>query len=595
MKELIGKMTASLAREEQSGDDLIAVLNANIKPPEPIVSSAVYIRAMYIVSDQVNSYGGRFPAEDHDRLAKLLVDSPVLVGHRKDSLPIARNFHAEKVVRDGANWIKVYFYWLKTAEGGENLRKNIDAGIYKEGSISFVFSLPECTICGRDIRNCPHQPFVQYKTPTGPVKAGFNYRNIERVLETSLVYRGSVENTSIEKALVFDPNQKMASSSIITIKRHIIWDHEKLDSQKEYLVFPAYESIPVLVEISNQNVNVRTYAGQEINSIGLGKYLEQLTWPEGEYVLDGRLIGYRGKERQPLSEVSKYLRDEKSTVTRVEFKLYDIIPKDKISYEHATGGERRAALTALFDKGDGLLPKSVTCDGLNLAAAIAEVSTRFGCEVLSVDGQERFLLTHRKIITGRLEPASGGDKCQHSFNCIFQDQEHQILADLKSTLALDSSRTILLEVNGVHEVDGQLTTMHPKVVDWSEFYDIRDDLSLIVSSRGIRPSTQEYSVYKTGDDAILQIQLGDEARSFRVRNFAFDKLNSGRRFLAVSRSSGQKTHMKMLGKGRVIEDTCSGSCIYLNLDGTLKGIFRLRPSKISGRNCFTFSRGTKHV
>ena len=229
------------------------------------------------------------------------------------------------------------------------------------------------------------------------------------------------------------------------------------------------------------------------------------------------------------------------------------------------------------------------------AAAIAEVSTRFGCEVLSVDGQERFLLTHRKIITGRLEPASGGDKCQHSFNCIFEDQEHQILADLKSTLALDSSRTILLEVNGVHEVDGQLTTMHPKVVDWSEFYDIRDDLSLIVSSRGIRPSTQEYSVYKTGDDAILQIQLGDEARSFRVRNFAFDKLNSGRRFLAVSRSSGQKTHMKMLGKGRVIEDTCSGSCIYLNLDGTLKGIFRLRPSKISGRNCFTFSRGTKHV
>ena len=63
MKELIGKMTASLAREEQSGDDLIAVLNANIKPPEPIVSSAVYIRAMYIVSDQVNSYGGRFPAD----------------------------------------------------------------------------------------------------------------------------------------------------------------------------------------------------------------------------------------------------------------------------------------------------------------------------------------------------------------------------------------------------------------------------------------------------------------------------------------------------------------------------------------------------
>ena len=75
MKELIGKMTASLARDEQSGhDELMAILNANIKPPEPIESSMVYIRAMYIVSDRVNSYGGRFPAEDHDRLAELLID-----------------------------------------------------------------------------------------------------------------------------------------------------------------------------------------------------------------------------------------------------------------------------------------------------------------------------------------------------------------------------------------------------------------------------------------------------------------------------------------------------------------------------------------
>ncbi len=595
MKELIGKMTASLAREEQSGDDLMAVLNANIKPPEPIEESAVYIRAMYIVSDQVNSYGGRFPAEDHDHLARLLVDSPVLVGHRKDSLPIARNFHAEKVVRDGANWIKVYFYWLKTAEGGENLRKNIDAGIYKEGSISFVFSLPECTICGRDIRNCPHQPFVRYKTPTGQVKAAFNYRKIERVLETSLVYRGSVQNTSIEKALVFDPNQKKQPSKVEAPRRYIIWNHEKLDSQKEYLVFPAYESIPVLVEVRNQRVAVRTYAGREINSTGLAQYLEQLTWPEGEYVLDGRLIGYRGKERQLLSELSKYLRDETSVVTRIELKLYDIISNDDISYEHATGGERRAALTALFDKCDGLLPKSAVYSGDNLTAAIAEVSTRFGCEMFAVDGHERFLLTHHKIIAGRTRTTSGGKNYQCSFDCTIEEQKKQILADLKSSHAHDSESMIFIEVNGIHEVDGCLTAMHPKVVDRSEFHDLCDDLSLVLSSPCVKPKTQEYLVYKSGDDAILQFQIGDEVRSLRIRNFVLDGLNSGRRFLAVSQTIRQEAKTEILGKGRVIEAACSGNCNDLELDGSFKGVFCLRPAKINGQKCFTFSRRMKHV
>ncbi len=595
MKELIGKMTASLAREEQSGrSDLIEILNANIKPPEPIEASAVYIRAMYIVSDRVNSYGGRFPAEDHDHLTGLLVDSPVLVGHRKDSLPIARNFHAEKVVRDGANWIKVYFYWLKTAEGGENLRKNIDAGIYKEGSISFIFSLPECTICGRDIRNCPHQPFVKYKTPTGPTKAAFNYRKIERVLETSLVYRGSVENTSIEKALAFDVHEEKQPSAVAGPARHIIWDHEKLDSQKEYLVYPAYESIPVLVEVNDCQATVRKYSGREIESAGLGQYLEQLTWPEGEYVLDGRLIGYRGKERQPLSEVSKYLRDEKSTVTRVELKLYDILLLDDISFEFATGRERRAILTELFDKYDGLLPKTVVCQGTKLAAAIAEVSTRFGCEILVVDGHHRFLLTHRKIIAGRGSTVLGGNNRPCSLDCTIDGKSRQVTAEVKPWPEYASGSTVILEVNGVHEIDGQLATMHPKPVDCSEFYDICDDLSLVVSSLGIKQNTREYSVYKRGADVILQFQIGDDVQAFQLRNFSFDKLNSGRRFLAAPEPVRPEAKTNPLGNGRVLEVSNKNECINMHLDGSLKGAFYLRPAKINGQACFIFSREAKH-
>jgi len=100
---------------------------------------------MFIVSDQVNSYGGCFPTEEHQNLTNLLIDSPVMIGHRKDSLPIARNFHAETIEKDGVNWVKVYFYWLKETDKSEDLKKKIDGGIYKECSISFLFNFPECS------------------------------------------------------------------------------------------------------------------------------------------------------------------------------------------------------------------------------------------------------------------------------------------------------------------------------------------------------------------------------------------------------------------------------------------------------------------
>lgn len=208
MKNLIGKITAELIDRELSvTDDLVTRINDTIKPPEPVTAEAVHIRAMHIVSDRITAAGGCFPADEHDSLARLLIDSPVLIGHRKDSLPIARNFQAKKVIRDGANWIKVYFYWLKDSRHGEDLRKNIDSGIYKEGSISFIFGFPECSICGQDIRTCGHHPFEKYKIGDNEEKvAHFNYRRIERVLETSLVYRGAVSDTTITGEL-FAPAQ----------------------------------------------------------------------------------------------------------------------------------------------------------------------------------------------------------------------------------------------------------------------------------------------------------------------------------------------------------------------------------------------------
>lgn len=203
MEHLLGKLEAYLSEKEiEVSDELVSLINARIKPPLPVKKEDIHIRAMYLVSDQVNSFGGCFPLDEHHRLAQLLVDSPVLIGHSRERLPIARNFKADLVKKDEVNWIKVYFYWLKNSPEANSLKDNIDHGIYKECSIGFSFEFPECSICGQDMRRCPHIPFRTYeKEPGEKAQAYYNYRNIVKVHETSLVYRGAVFGTSLTNEL----------------------------------------------------------------------------------------------------------------------------------------------------------------------------------------------------------------------------------------------------------------------------------------------------------------------------------------------------------------------------------------------------------
>jgi hypothetical protein len=203
MEELLGKMEARLQQKsEEVSDELISLINSRIKPPKPVAKEDIYVRTMFLASDEVNSYGGRFPLEELPKIAELVIDSPVIVGHTKEKLPIARNFKAELTERDEKNWVKVWFYWLRDSKDALSLKENIDHGIYKECSLGFVFEFPECSVCGEDMRRCQHVPFQTYQTEDGEKEAFFNYRNITKVLETSLVYRGAVPNTSMSDELL---------------------------------------------------------------------------------------------------------------------------------------------------------------------------------------------------------------------------------------------------------------------------------------------------------------------------------------------------------------------------------------------------------
>ncbi|HOD65134.1 MAG TPA: hypothetical protein PLR32_06525 [candidate division Zixibacteria bacterium] len=234
MDTTLGRATAHLAEpdDRRGAGDLIALINRNINPPAPVTADAAVIRAMYVVSDEINSFGGCFPSDEHAGLCRLLVDSPVMVGHRRDRLPIARNFHAEEVVRDGRPWVKCWFYWLRAADGAETLRENIDGGIYRECSISFTFLFPECSICGKDIRACTHQPFARYADGDGEAVCHFRYRGIERVLETSLVYRGALPGTRLTKDLRDRHPVRIPDETLIEAPT-------ELPAAERYLVAPA--------------------------------------------------------------------------------------------------------------------------------------------------------------------------------------------------------------------------------------------------------------------------------------------------------------------------------------------------------------------
>ncbi len=309
MSATLGRLIARLAEpaETTPDADLVERINTAVNPPDRVSIDDVYVRAMFIVSDEVNSFGGCFPVDEHARLCRLLVDSPVMVGHRKDRLPIGRNFHAETVERDGRRWVKCWFYWLKKADGAETLRENIDGGVYKECSISFTFLLPECSICGKDIRLCRHQPFDKYDDDGAERICYFRYRRIERVLETSLVYRGAVPNTAITRQLSADDIATAHTDDVV------LDDPDKLPDADNYLVVPAYDGIAVTLSADG---TLTTPSGTEISLPGLGGIVaDEAAEPIGY------LIGLRGKERCSTAALRRHLSGEDSPITRLELRL----------------------------------------------------------------------------------------------------------------------------------------------------------------------------------------------------------------------------------------------------------------------------------
>jgi len=190
-RELAGAMLVEGSKAVD--DDIIAINRLKNPPPVPVVRSDIYVRRCKLAGDAVDAGWGKFRTSDLPRLLEMVQGAPALIGHRKETLGVARFFGGSlwKEPATGITYIVPRFYWMRLHSQAEDLRVNIDGGIWSEASIGFIFKKPTCSVCNDDIRRCDHQPGQTYSDEP----CFFYYDDLIRVTEGSFVYRGAQPGT----------------------------------------------------------------------------------------------------------------------------------------------------------------------------------------------------------------------------------------------------------------------------------------------------------------------------------------------------------------------------------------------------------------
>lgn len=191
-------LTGTLIRQacEASEEDLTVIRSLPNPPLISLETDEIHVRKCRLASDAIDSRYGRFHTGDLPKLLELVQGAPVLVGHDRRTLGVARFFGGTVEQRDDVSWLVPRFYWPRAHSRAEDLRVMIDSGVYNEASIAFLYERPTCSICGEDLRGCPHWPGRSYDGEL----CFFWYDGVERVTEGSLVYRGAAPGTGIELA-----------------------------------------------------------------------------------------------------------------------------------------------------------------------------------------------------------------------------------------------------------------------------------------------------------------------------------------------------------------------------------------------------------
>ncbi len=201
-KELLRTHEHAAVQPTGEADDPMPEINA--LSPTPLRAEEVHARSMVLCTDLVcEADACRFSAGALEEIARKIVGVSVLAGHDRKSLPVGRFFRGRVVELPEPNPItrrpvvavRAWFYWLVETSGAEDLRLNIDGGIYRAVSISWRYGQDACSVCGA-VSGCGHAPGQVYQ---GQVCHRV-IEHVDDVLEGSLVFKGADTAAQLARA-----------------------------------------------------------------------------------------------------------------------------------------------------------------------------------------------------------------------------------------------------------------------------------------------------------------------------------------------------------------------------------------------------------
>ncbi len=278
MKKILGYIQGNLKKETiETSDKDVKIINSLSNPPlVQIKKEDIFVRRCRLASDTIDCSYGKFRTDDLSKLLEFVQGVSMLIGHKKDTVGIARFFNGSiEQVEDVYNpfikskekitYIVPKFYWMKKHSKAEDLCVNIDGGIYNQVSLSWWYHKATCGICGRDMRECEHIPGREY----GDNIAFYYYDKIGEVLEGSIVYKGGQPYTGFylnnELADGMEESRKIFNSSYVNNEKKSRVFKEDIINYLKHLKGKAYvagdlenkgysdDKIDIVIETADKN------------------------------------------------------------------------------------------------------------------------------------------------------------------------------------------------------------------------------------------------------------------------------------------------------------------------------------------------------
>ena len=161
---------------KQAGVDQALVLDEtelgliNAMSKKTLTAEEVYVFAVRLCDNQVDRDGERFPVETLEELAALFVGKSGIFDHQWSARGQTARIYRTELVRDESIlteageplcYLKGCAYMLRT-QSNQDLIAEIEGGIKKEVSVGCAVAQSRCSICGENIRDCPHEKGMTY-------------------------------------------------------------------------------------------------------------------------------------------------------------------------------------------------------------------------------------------------------------------------------------------------------------------------------------------------------------------------------------------------------------------------------------------------